>query len=265
MSSNHSQDLSQFLAKCVNDIKNSYPWLSIVSIAKKLEIPNSTFDRIAKAEVKAPSFNHALKVVQEARGKESVQGFVKKFYPNMLENFKRIYQGNNEVPFVDPSTEEFFQDSTSFEIMMMVSSQDGLSREKVVEEFGKRGLFILESLAQNGIVSEENEKFIIKGNINATQGTVQKLLKNLVEQSYDLDSFGGDKRNWLSVQYESVNKEYVLPRMREICSRAAGEIRALLKDSQSKGSDVVWAGLVADSLTKNSTYHTGVKDKGLVQ
>ena len=62
---NHFDDLSDFLASCVNKIRTSYPRFSSLQLSKRLGIPNSTFDRISKKEVQKPSFNYALKIVQE--------------------------------------------------------------------------------------------------------------------------------------------------------------------------------------------------------
>lgn len=258
----HYDELPDFLGSCVDKIKKSYPRFSSLQIAKKLGIPNSTFDRISKCEVQRPSFNYALKIVQEVCGEDNIQSFIKKFYPKMYEDFSNVYPGNKDVPFVAPETEIYFQDPTTYELMMMATTAAGLTREKTIEEFGKRGISILEKLLQDGILKEEDQKISLDGPVNAKQDTVHKLLQNLVKLSYDVDSFG-DHMNWLSIQYESVNLEVVLPRLREILIKTNQEIRELMNAPESKGKDIAWAGLIMDSLSRHSNLN--IRDRGVIQ
>jgi hypothetical protein len=253
------EELPEFLESCVDKIKKSYPRFSSLQIAKKLGIPNSTFDRISKSEVQKPSFNYALKIVQEVCGEESVQSFIKKFYPKMYEDFSTVYPGNKEVPFVAPEAEIYFQDPTTYELMLMATTSNGLTREKTIFEFGRRGISVLEKLLQDGILKEKNGRISVEGPVNAKQETVHKLLQNLVELSYDVDAFG-DHKSWLSLQYESVNLEVVIPRLREILIKTNQEIRDLMNAPESKGKEIAWVGLVMDSLSKHSNLYGNEKE-----
>ena len=96
--------------------------------------------------------------------------------------------------------------------MMMTTSNHGITQQLILEEFGKRGV--------------------------ATQETVQKLLQNLVSLSYDVDSFGA-KDNWLTLQYESLNAEKVLPELVSIYTETNQKIRELSSNPQNKGTEVV--------------------------
>jgi len=258
LDANHFEDLPEFLESCVNKIKDSYPRFSSLQLSKRLGIPNSTFDRISKKEVKNPTFNYALKIVQEVCGEESIQSFIKKFYPKMYENFETVYPGNKDVPFVMPEAESYFQDASTYEILVMATTTEGLTKEKTLEEFGKRGLGVLEKLLSNGVLKEENGKISTQGPVNAKQETVQKVLQNLIEFNYDLDAFG-DNKNWLSVQYDSVKSEVVVPQLRNVCIEANQKVREIMNAPESKGSDVVWAGIVMDSLAKHSDLLTDDK------
>lgn len=66
-------------------------------------------------------------------------------------------------------------------------------------------------------------------------------------------------KNWLSLQYESVNKEKALPVASEIIHDANNKLRTLFTDPKFKGKDVVWAELVLDTLPT-----TVVKNEGEV-
>ncbi len=254
---NRFDDLSDFLASCVNKIRSTYPRFSNLQLSKRLGIPNSTFDRISKKEVQKPSFNYALKIVQEVCEEESVQSFIKKFYPNMYEDFTKVYSGNQDVPFVSPEAESYFRDPTTYEIMLMATTEVGLSKTVAKEEFGRKGLAILEKLIVENVLEEKNGIVSMSGPINANQETVHKLFANLVQMNYDVDAFGR-KNNWLTLQYQSANADYVLPRLLEIYRESNGKIREIFNSPKAKGNDIVWAGLVMDTLSKKNDQNMGV-------
>lgn len=250
MDSNHVSDLKDFLSDCIKSIKKSYPNLSSVQLAKKLDLASSTFSRFENKEIKKPTFSHALKIVREACGETRIQEFIKSHYPEMYKDFETTYPGNSNLEFMPVEAEAYLQDPTSFEIMMMASSNAGLTKETVTLEFGKRGLLVLETLVAKKIIVEENHVFRLgMSNFNFGQETVKKLLQNLVNTSYDLSAFG-THTNWLSVQFESVNKDKVTPKLRDVYVRANNEIRTIFNDPENAGPDVMWAALATDSLLK---------------
>ena len=178
----------------------------------------------------------------------------------MYKEFLSVYPGNSDVEFIKPEGEIYFQDASTYELMMMATSYAGLTRSKTLEEFGKRGLATLDKLVEEGILKENDGKISLDSTVNAKQDTVQKWLQNLVKTSYDLDAFG-DHKNWLSVQYESVNLDFVMPRLRDIYVKANQEVRELFMKPQAKGNDVVWAGMAMDSLSKHSTLYDQTKEE----
>jgi hypothetical protein len=240
-------DIKDFLSDCIKSIKKTYPNLSSVQLAKKLDLPSSSFSRFENREIKKPSFSLALKIVREACGETRVQDFIKLHYPDMYNNLAKTYPGNVDIEFIPQAAEIFFEDSTSFELMMMATTNAGLTKEVVIAEFGKRGLLTLEKLVEKNVLKDLNGKFTLGTKVNAGQKTVKMLLQNLINSSYDLDAFG-TQENWLSVQYESVNLTKVKPKVRDACVRANKELREIFNDPENAGTDVMWAGLVMDSL-----------------
>lgn len=257
MSSIQFMDLKEFLSDCIQSIKKSYPNLSSVQLAKKLDLASSTFSRFENREINKPSFNHALRIVREACGETRVQDFIKLHYPEMFNNFAKTYPGNVDLEFIPQESESFFEDPNTYELMMMATTNAGLTSEVVRFEFGKRGLLTLDKLIERKILKEENGKFILGTKVNAGQETVKKLLSNLVDSGYDINAFG-THQNWLSVQYESVNAKKVKPKLREIYIRVNKEIRELFNDPDNSGFDIIWAGLVMDSLLKIKPETDGV-------
>jgi hypothetical protein len=257
MDSVQFSDLKEFLSDCIKSIKKSYPNLSSVQLAKKLDLPSSSFSRFENREIKKPSFSHALKIIREACGETRVQDFIKLHYPDMYNNLAKTYPGNVDLEFVPQEAEIFFQDSTTFELMVLATTNAGLTKEAIVDEFGKRGLLTLEKLVEKNILKDEQGKYTLSTKVNAGQETVKKLLQNMINSSYDLEAFGTHK-NWLSVQYESVDANKVTLKLRDIYIRANKEIRELFNAPENAGPDVMWAGLVMDSLLKEKQESNGV-------
>lgn len=242
-------DLKEMLKASIQIIKKKKSNLSSNAIANKLDISTSTFGRIINGEVRKPDIKHTFTIISEAYNEVTAKQVTEHFYPEVMANFDTIYKGNKDVPFIDGDAEQFFRDPATYELMLMATSEAGITQDKVKEEFGNKGLKVLEELLTNGVLIDNDGVIGIKGNVNARQSTVQKLVENLIGGNYDIAAFG-QKNNWLSLQYDSVNLETVLPQIKEIMQNANAEIRAVLNNPNSKGKDVLWAALVCDSLTK---------------
>ena len=257
MDSIQFSDLKEFLSDCIKLIKKSHPNLSSAQLAKKLDLASSSFSRFENREIKKPSFNHAIKIVREACGETRVQDFIKLHYPDMYKDLAKTYPGNADIEFVPQEAETYFQDLTTFELMMMATTNVGLTIDVVTSEFGRRGLLTLEKLVEKKILKDDNGKFTLGTKVNAGQETVQKLLHNLINSSYDLEAFGTHK-NLLSVQYESFDANKVTTKLSDIYINANKEIREVFNAPENAGPDVIWAGLVMDSLLKEKPESNGV-------
>jgi hypothetical protein len=76
------------------------------SLAKRLGIPNSTFDRISK-KGSSKAFIQ-LCTQNRSRGmwrRERTEASSREYYPNMYEDFSKVYSGNQDVPFVSAEAE----------------------------------------------------------------------------------------------------------------------------------------------------------------
>ena len=259
---------ADFLQHCAKVLLERYPKsASYRFVSEKVGISPSSFQRMAKKETKAPNFYSALKVVQSVCDNGKVKQFIEKFYPEMLSTYEEIYPGNSEVSFAPLKAEEFFKDAVTYELMLFISSVDDLSRQDVAKKFGEKGLDILDDLAERGLV-EGPGKLSVNGAIKLSQDVTQALLQNLIRNNYDLKSFG-EKDNWLSVQWNSINLEKAMPVLREACVKMVQEAREVLNDPEYKGDDVVWVGAVMDTLLRTSNKKREKNDNsqqgGLIQ
>lgn len=248
MSSIQSADLKNFLSDCIRSIKQTHPNLSSVQIAKRLNLTTSTFSRFENKETSRPTFSSALKIVREACSDEDLQNFIKNHYPEMFSEFEKTYTGNSHLNFLPEEAESYLQDVNTYEIMMLITSNESIHKTTIKEEFGNKGLAIVKRLSSKGILREQGDNYSLgKENFNFGQETVQKLLLNLIEKSYNLEAFG-THTNWASIQYQSVDKNKVNPLIREIYKKANAEIREVLQNPYNKGNDILWTGLAYDSL-----------------
>jgi hypothetical protein len=141
--------------------------------------------------------------------------------------------------------------------MLMATTEAGITKEMAKEEFGRKGLGVLERLLSENVLHEKNGKISINGPINANQETVHKLLSNLIQMNYDVDAFGS-KDNWLTLQYISANADYVRPKLLEVLKKTNGEIREIFNSPMAQGNDIVWTGMVMDTLSKKNDKSSGV-------
>ena len=244
---------ADFLAHCAKVLAQRHPKsCSYGALSKRIGIPSTTFERMAKKEVQSPSFHNALKVVQSVCEDGKVKAFIEKFYPEMKDEFERIYPSNSDLPFVPPEMEGFFTNALTYEMMLFISSFDDLTVADVEKRFGDKGRPILEKLIGSKAIRVEKERIIFNGPVNMEQSAVHRLFLHLANSNYDVQSFGKTD-NWLSLQYHSVDMEKVMPRLREICKKASEEAWDVLKDSDSRGNDLIWFGMVMDGLFPKGT------------
>jgi len=252
----------EFLRDCIKYLKKEFGDITTLKLARKLDIPNSTLGRIENSDVTTPDFLTAVKIIRARCKGEAVDEFIDKFYPEMKQTFHKVYSGNHDVPFVPIEVETNFENPSTYELMLLATSDLKLTKEIILENYGKRGLATTNDLIKKGVLLELNDKILLsKGPVNAGQETVHKLLQNLLTFNYDINAFGR-KDNWLSLQYESVDKDVVMPEVVNILKNANQKIRELLRSPSSKGNDLVWIGLSSDTIGKldpKLEEQTGVK------
>lgn len=243
-------DLSEFLQSCVNSIKADFPRFSSSQIAKRLGIPNSTFDRISKREVKAPSFVHALKIVRSAMEDEKIQGFVSKFYPEFASDFEKTYAVSKDSVFASSNQENYFLDAASYEVIMLAASHSGTTREEVKELYGRQGLKALDQIIEAETVECENGTYRIKSTVQLQQNVTKTLATNLIKRNYDTNKFGTQK-NYLALMWERVDKEKVQPILHQLNVDYHTKVWNLLSATENQGNDLIWAVVSTDSFDNN--------------
>lgn len=247
----HREDsLAVALKAKIDAYKDKHPRKSSTQIAKEFQLTTTAFHRMENRLTRKPAFDQTIKILRGTGNQDDIRYFLEKYYPEFAETYDRVYQGNQEARFIPIEQENYFEDTQYYELMMLAYSNEGITRELIKENFGKRGLDNLEELLNKSILEEKNGR--IKGasnNINASQETVKILLTNLITNNYKLKNFGSKTdANWLTLQFESVNKDKVMPKLSEILRETSSKIRSIINDPSNEGKDVIWTGLVMDAL-----------------
>jgi len=81
------EDLSTLLIKSINKLKKRYPRYSNLQIAKKLNIPKSTFDRYSKGEVNTRNSDYVIAILFEVYDQAEVICHLDSFFPRTAEMF----------------------------------------------------------------------------------------------------------------------------------------------------------------------------------
>ena len=159
---------------------------------------------------------------------------------------------------VDDQMAKFLESTFAYELIMKATSNYGISNLEALEEFGRRGLDILEELVKINQIKKKGSRYYFDKKINTNQRVVHKLTENLIKNNYDIDSFG-KKDNWLSLQYESVNENKVMPAVRQVLIEANYKIKNILNEDSNKGNDIVWVSLLSDNLSGTKNFIEGNK------
>lgn len=238
---------SEFLIDCIGKLRKRYTNYSFQQIANQIDITDSTLGRIESGETKKPSFKNAIKIIREAAEKENLRDFIVKSFPQMLQEYDDYYSIQKDSIHVSAKAETLFKDPIAYELMIIAATRKGLTREGAMNELGRRGAEQFDRILESGFLVKEGEKYIVKGPVNASQDVVKSLAHTLIHKNYD-DNLFGTGSNYLTVQYQSKNKELVLPKIRETLKETAQKVWDILKDPSTDGDDVVWVVLALDKL-----------------
>ncbi|MAW06844.1 MAG: hypothetical protein CME61_01030 [Halobacteriovoraceae bacterium] len=249
----NNEKLNDFLASSLNTLRKRENIKSLEDLSKALGITKSTVDRILKKEIKKTSICNGLKIVQKVYGQEKYTEFLKEYYPEVLGQMKKVYPNNTDAEMIDEKMNKFLESSFAYELIMKATSNYGISNLEALEEFGRRGLDILEELVKIEQIKKKGSRFYFDKKINTNQRVVQKLTENLIKNNYDIESFG-KKDNWLSLQYESVNQEKVMPAVRQVLIEANYKIKNILNEETNRGDDIVWVSLLSDNLSGSQKF-----------
>lgn len=242
-----SSSPGDFVSSCIREIKRQHPQLNTATLSKKLDVHQSTLSRIENRGVAKPSLNLALNIARMAYPNE---GDYTKLMEQHYPEYNTVYSGESKkAVFVKKEAEQFFESPATHEYMLLATSSSGVTEAFVKEQYGQIGLDAINKLVDSDVLKKVGSRFVLGPTLNAGQTTVHKLLQNLINVNYEVEGHG-QKGNFMSVQYNSVDKNYVMPKLAKVLKDAQNEMQRILQDPTSRGDEVVWVGMAMDSLAK---------------
>ncbi|MBL6991463.1 MAG: helix-turn-helix transcriptional regulator [Bacteriovoracaceae bacterium] len=249
----NSMSLCEALKRRVDNFKKKHPHQSSTQIARIINLPKSTLHRIENLDIQNPSFEHVIKILNGLGDPKDVYEFIKEYYPEFNEVYKRVYSHNINSKFIGTEKEQYFAKQDYFLIMLLAYTDNGTTRKTIREIYGKVAEEKLDELIVEKVLVQAPDGKIrgLDQNINLTQQICKKLLCLTIKNCYRPEDIGVTN-NWLTFTSNSVNKEKVMPliinKMRELNS----EIAKIMQKPENKGSDPIFIGLVADTISKFS-------------
>jgi hypothetical protein len=178
-----------------------------------------------------------------ATGKRSLMlEAVLKYYPTCFEVIEKSGMGADKQPEAD--TSEFLEASVSTTLFLSLYTRTGLSKKSVKAQHGTKGLAILDRMIGIGVAIAKDEDHVVARENWYSYHTPEEVLRTIRNLTLDFDksSIGSDFAR-MTVLSESVNSE-TAKRIQSIVDRAVVDIRALMNDPNSIGTDVVAVSLL---------------------
>ncbi|MBT7608612.1 MAG: hypothetical protein HN576_02580 [Bacteriovoracaceae bacterium] len=248
-------DLAHVLKDKILEYRKARPQLSSQQIAKKFDIPNSTFNRLENLTIKVPNFDQAIKVLSGTGHEKEILPYFEEFYPNLADTYKKGL-GSNQVPtLLDEDATNYLLDQSSSKLMIIALSSSGLKKSVVIEEFGKSGLRTVERLIEKGILKEnEFETYFPRENgSNLSIKDTQTLISRSLSQFFDINGYENKTSlNNMNFQSESIDLEKAYPLIINLTEEFQKAIREIFKNPIYKGEETVFVSSFTDSLLKNN-------------
>lgn len=249
---------SEFLKDCIGRLKERYPKYSFVQIANEINMLDSTLTRIESGETKNPHFANAIKIVSGLCRDGNIRGYLKENYSPLLKIYDETYGASEDSRFMGDGLEQFYRDPSTYQVMLMIATDAGISRSEIQYNFGQSGVSALEKIIKTGLVVEKDERYYIEEKVNLSPETVSTLVSHLVLNNYDPSKMG-TKSNANVIICQSVNGDVVKPWINAQIADLRDRYREFIKKPESKGNDVYWFSMSADMLLKDSMSTTAEK------
>lgn len=257
MQNNQDNNLTEAKRKCailkgyIEDFKSKHPNLSSNQIAQKLNIPQSSLNRIEN-ETTNPSLENVLSVLVGTGNHNRIPEVLGEIFPNHRERFEKIFSANAETPFLDDVATRYATDPDTFLLVQMGFTRTGISELDVRERFGSWGLEKLQMLIESGVLVRREDGFLCANEekVNVTFNDLKKIVCLAIEKCFEPEAIDQGISH-LSYQTESVNdagRQLILDELK----RAQVNIRRIMYNPNYYGDHKVFAAMVADQIVKSN-------------
>ena len=142
------EDFSEILREYLLEERQKNPAINETTIAKKMGIPPTTFNRLLNGYSKKASVSTIIKLSQ----------FIPKLKKNLPENIVKMFEVTMEkktAQYMGQVMETLLADKHLFICWALVHSKKGITKDEIREDFGMQGLLALEILEKKNIILKD--------------------------------------------------------------------------------------------------------------
>ncbi len=233
--------LCEVLREKVKDYKRAHPRFSSSQIARKWGLSSSSLNRIENMDIKTPTIDQAIKVLRGCGSNEEIVEFIKSYYPEIHESLFSFYIETSKTNELDESLEKYFQDPSTYKMMLLASTKGGLSEQYILHEYGRSGHKLFMKLAADGLIINKNGRFFTKGPATYLDAVSSIKAGTLLmdELSSKLIVTGEVPRTDFRIIYENVNVSKVKDQVNSLVEEYYFEIKKILKDPENNGDETL--------------------------
>lgn len=234
-----SNNLSDILRGYVSKEKQKNPYMNETAISKKMDIPPTTFNRLANGHSK-PTVRTLLKLSQ----------FIPELQSLLPEEVMKVFKVNIEkdnYEYVGKTLEHLLFDETMFFCWILAFLNKGITADEIKDRFGQEGLKALKILEKQAVILKDESGYYKVQNKNKYAIFSFDLIKShflFLAKKYSSEHI---KSNYIYYEVESLN-ERGKKELIEIHREYHKKIQKVMNDEKNKGDDPVFSIACNDSL-----------------
>ncbi|MFG1505538.1 hypothetical protein [Halobacteriovorax sp. ZH5_bin.2] len=233
--------VNEVLRDKIRKYKKEHSRLSSNQIARRLGLPPSTFHRLEMGDVKNPGLDICVTVLNGLCSKKETAEFVREYFPEVHESLYGHFQETASLKKQLPSTDKYFQEISTYKMMLRANSKAGLSENYILQEYGREGHKIFMKLAADGVFINKNDRFFL--NLEDTTYslyTSAKIQSNIYKEMADEALVTNRNKQCTNCLWvESINKEKVVPLLNELTAEYNYNMKKIMMDPNNVGEDLI--------------------------
>lgn len=230
----------ELVTEMVDEWLAARPGRSISMLARQSGVGETTLRRIQNASGK-PSLDVIVSIGRATGQRDKMLAAIETHYPNCVPVIAKSSMGAGPQPEGD--TSEFFENSLSTSLFLSLFTRDGLSRESIERDHGKKGLDIVDRFVEMGLARTEGGRVfsVEKWYSYRSPEELLRVMRNLTME-FEKSDIGSEFAR-LSVLSESVNVA-AASKIQSIIDEAIAKVRAVMDDPATAGDNVVSVSLL---------------------
>ena len=220
-----NEQFSEILKDYVKDERQKNPAVNKTAIAKKMDIPPTTFNRLINGHFN-PNTSTILKLSQFIPE-------MKKLLPSDISKIFEVSMKRNFTPLGE-SLENLLYDKNVFLCWAMAFAEEGITEEEIKTILGQSGLKALKTLEQNKIVEKsENSRYQV---IEKSKDTILSFRLMKVHLMFLAEQYKPDNldKNYIYYWVDSLNEDG-WRKVMKIHQEAHKKIQKVMDSEEYKG------------------------------